>query len=93
LICNSREVRNEREAVAAVAERLGVTSVGFIPRHQLVRDCENAGMTVVEGAPSSPMADEYRRLARSMMENVRRSVPQPLDPSDLRSLLKEMTAE
>lgn len=93
LICNSREVRNEREAVAAVADRLGTGTIGFIPRHQVVRDCENAGTTVVEGAPSSPMADEYRRLARSMILNGNRSIPEPLDPSELRSLLKEMTAE
>jgi len=28
-----------------------------------------------------------------MMDNDRRNVPEPLDPSELRSLLKELTAE
>ena len=93
LICNSREVRMEREAVSAVAERLGTRMIGFVPRHQVVRDCENTGRTVVEGAPSSEQADEYRKLARDILANERSAVPTPLDPVELRNMLKELTAE
>lgn len=93
LICNSREVINEGEAVSAVAERLGTQMVGFIPRHRSVRDCENAGRTVVEGAPASEQAEAYRQLARSILDNRSFAVPQPLDPVELRSMLKELTAE
>jgi len=93
LICNSREVRNERMAVSTVAEELGTRMVGFIPRHGSVRDCENAGRTVVEGAPNSSQAEAYRQLARDMLANDRFDIPQPLDPNRLRDMLKEMTAE
>ena len=93
LICNSREVRNEREAVSVVAERLGTQMIGYIPRDQVVRDCENSGRTVVEEAPGSRQAMEYRELARKVLANDRRTVPAPLDPEELRNILKELTAE
>lgn len=93
LICNSRDVRMEREAVQEVARRLGSVMVGFIPRHQIVRDCENSGMTVVEGAPGSEQAEAYRELARDILANERSAMPTPLDPVELRDLLKELTSE
>ncbi|HOE52866.1 MAG TPA: nitrogenase iron protein [Methanomassiliicoccales archaeon] len=93
LICNAREVPREREAVAAVAERLGIGMVGLVPRHRSVQECENAGRTVVEGAPGSPQAQAYRDLAKAMLANERFAVPRPMDPLELRSLLKELTAE
>lgn len=93
LICNSREVANEREAVASVAGRLGTKMLGFVPRHRSVRDCENAGRTVVEGAPDSEQARAYRELAAAMLSNSSFNVPQPLDPAELRSMLKELTEE
>ncbi len=93
LICNSREVMNEREAVSAVAARMGIRMIGLIPRHRSVRDCENAGMTVVEGDPGSEQANTYRQLAKAVLENGSYSIPQPLDPVELRSMIKELTAE
>jgi nitrogenase iron protein NifH len=93
LICNSREVTMERQAVEAIAKSLGTQMIGFIPRHQIVRDCENAGMTVVEGAPDSEQAEAYRKLARDILANERYGVPTPLDPMALRGMLKELTTE
>lgn len=93
LICNSREVMNERDAVASVAGMLGTKMLGFVPRHRSVRDCENAGRTVVEGAPDSEQARAYRELAAAMLSNSSFAVPQPIDPAELRSMLKELTAE
>lgn len=93
LICNSREVLNEREAVSAVAKRLGTRMIGFIPRHRSVRDCENLGRTVVEGAPRSEQASAYRDLAKAILDNDTFVVPHPLDPLELRSMLKELTEE
>lgn len=93
LICNSRDVPNEEGAVRAVAERLGSRMVGLIPRHQLVRDSENAGMTVVENAPGSGQAEAYRTLSRDILSNDSFQVPTPLDPAELRMMLKELTSE
>ncbi len=89
IICNSREVENERAAVAEFARRIGSQLIGFVPRSAVVRDCENLGKTVVECAPHDPQADAYRQLGRAILANTRLSVPTPMDPEDIRSLLRE----
>jgi nitrogenase iron protein NifH len=90
IICNSRDVENEREAVAEYARRIGSQLIGFIPRSGVVRECENRGVTVIEGAPEDPQAEAYRELGRSILENRKMSVPSPLDPEEIRALLREM---
>jgi nitrogenase iron protein NifH len=90
IICNSRDVENEREAVAEYARRIGSQLIGFIPRSGVVRECENRGVTVIEGAPEDPQAEAYRELGRSILENRIMSVPSPLDPEEIRTLLREM---
>jgi nitrogenase iron protein len=89
IICNSREVENEREVVAEYARRIGSRLIGFIPRSGVVRECENRGVTVIEGAPTDPQAAAYRELGRSILENRDMAVPAPMDPEDIRALLRE----
>ncbi|MBN1109921.1 MAG: P-loop NTPase [Methanomassiliicoccales archaeon] len=91
LICNSRDVPLEKEAVSTTAAHLGSRMIGFVPRHQVVRDCENAGRTVLEGAPSSPQAQAYRLLARDILANDHFVMPTPMDPGALRDMLRELT--
>ena len=90
IICNSRDVPNEETMVSEFARRIGTRMVGFIPRDGIVRDCENHGMTVVEGAPEHPQAKAYRRLSRDILENEELAVPAPMDPEDIRTMLREM---
>ena len=89
IICNSREVENEREVVAEYARRIGSRLIGFIPRSGVVRECENRGVTVIEGAPSDPQANAYRELGRSILDNHDMAVPAPMDPEAIRALLRE----
>ena len=92
LICNSRDVEHEGEAVSSFASTIGSSMIAFIPRDKVVRECENLGRTVVEGAPQSPQAAEYRRMAESIMANDRFAIPKPMDPEDLRRMLREKCA-
>ncbi len=89
IICNSREVANEEEIVAAFANRIGSHLIDFIPRSKVVRECENQGKTVIECSPSSAQADAYRHLAKSILKNHHLSVPSPMDPEEIRKLLRE----
>lgn len=91
IICNSRDVLREEEAVAEYAGRIGSRLIGFIPRSPVVRECENRGVTVIEGAPQDMQADAYRRLGQAVLGNRELSVPRPLDPEEIRAILREMT--
>lgn len=67
-IQNSRNVENEDELVAKVAEENETQVVKIIPRDGAVQIAENDGMTVIEALPDSEMAEEYKDLAARVLE-------------------------
>jgi nitrogenase iron protein NifH len=91
IICNSREVEDEESAVQEFAELVGSRLIGFIPRDRVVRDCENDGVTVIEGAPDSQQAARYRELGKRILDNKEKSVPAPIAPEEVRELLRKRT--
>ncbi|MCX8040065.1 MAG: nitrogenase iron protein [Planctomycetota bacterium] len=87
LICNSRRCDNERELITALADRLGTQMIHFLPRDNIVQHAELNRKTVIEYAPTSKMADEYRTLARKIDENRMFVIPKPLKIEELEQLL------
>ncbi|MBE9547185.1 MAG: nitrogenase iron protein [Proteobacteria bacterium] len=87
LICNSRNVENEREMIEALAEKLGTHMIHFIPRDKMVQQAEINRKTVIEFNPGHPQADEYRTLAKKMEENDKFAIPKPLEMDELEKLL------
>lgn len=68
LILNRRNVKNEEEKVAELADDLHCNIIGTLDRSETVLDAEELGKTVLEAFPESEMADQYRKLAEQMME-------------------------
>jgi len=66
LILNARGVPNEAGLVQAAAEEMGTGVIIEIPRDSAVQFCEERNVTVIEGAPDSPLAGVYHRLAETM---------------------------
>jgi nitrogenase iron protein NifH len=89
LICNSRNVDNEREMIDEFAHRLGTQMIHFLPRDNDVQRAEIKRQTVIEWNPACPQADEYRKLARAMDGNKMFVIPTPLAIPELESLLIE----
>ena len=87
LICNSRQVDNEREMIEELAARLGSRMIHFIPRDNMVQKAEINRQTVIEFESSHPQAEEYRILAKKMEENDNFIIPKPLEMDDLEKLL------
>ena len=56
IVLNHRNVPNEKEKVAAFAEKNQLPILAEIPRSDLFSYCEDAGMTILEGAADSPLA-------------------------------------
>lgn len=67
IILNRRNVERELERVEAFAESINVPVIGDIPRSQTITDCEDEGMTVIEGAPDSDISAVYMNLAKAIM--------------------------
>ena len=67
IILNRRNVERELERVEAFAQSINVPIIGDIPRSQTITDCEDEGMTTVEGAPESEIAQVYMNLAKRIM--------------------------
>ncbi|MGA8140161.1 MAG: nitrogenase iron protein, partial [Desulfobaccales bacterium] len=87
LICNSRNVDNEKEMIAALAAEIGTQMIHFIPRDNMVQRAEIHRKTVIEYDPAHPQADEYRTLARKIEANEMHVIPKPMSNEVLEKLL------
>ena len=87
LICNSRNVDNEREMIVALAERLGTQMIHFVPRENIVQRAEINRKTVIDYAPDHLQADEYRALAKKIEDNKMHVIPSPIEIDELEKLL------
>ena len=70
LILNRREVPREEKKVAELAEDFHSRILYRLPHCDLVPEAEEQGKTVLEAYPDSQMAEEYRALARVLMQEL-----------------------
>ncbi len=89
LICNSRKTDREDELIEALAAKLGTQMIHFVPRDNVVQHAEIRRMTVIEYDPTCKQADEYRALARKIIDNKKFVIPKPLEMEELEDLLME----
>ena len=89
VICNSKNMDNERELVAEFASRIGSNLVQFIPRDKAVQAAEVNQMTVIEHAPQSPQAAVYRSCAKTILENEDLRIPKALELDELEDLARQ----
>lgn len=89
IICNSRNVENERELVGEFARRIGTQLIQFIPRDPLVQKAEARRQTVVQYAPDSEQAAYYHALAEKLEATPQLVVPAPLSQDELEQLVLE----
>ena len=68
LILNRRDVKNEEEKVEELARDVGSEVIASLDRSETVQQAEELGKTVIEAFPDSPMAAQYRALARKLLE-------------------------
>jgi len=90
LICNSRQTDREYDLAEALAKRLNTQLIHFVPRDNIVQHAELRRQTVIEYAPDSQQAEEYRQLARKIHANVGKgTVPTPITMEELEEMLME----
>ncbi|MDR3102608.1 MAG: Ni-sirohydrochlorin a,c-diamide reductive cyclase ATP-dependent reductase subunit [Methanocalculaceae archaeon] len=89
VICNSKNMDNERELVEEFANRIGSNFVQFIPRDKAVQVAEVNRMTVIEYAPISLQAEIYRGLAKTILANEDLRIPKALELDELENLARE----
>jgi nitrogenase iron protein NifH len=89
LICNSRETDREDELIEALASKLGTTMIHFVPRDNEVQRAEIRRMTCIEYNPKAKQSDEYRALAKKVIENKNLTIPTPITMDELEDLLME----
>jgi nitrogenase iron protein NifH len=89
LICNSRNTDREDELIIALAAKLGTQMIHFVPRDNVVQRAEIRRMTVIEYDPAAKQADEYRTLARKVVDNKLLVIPNPITMDELEALLME----
>lgn len=68
IILNRRNVKDEEAKAEELARDIDSKIIGTLSRSNLVQEAENLGKTVIESFPDSEMAEEYRMLARTVLE-------------------------
>src|SRR5271166_1229539 len=90
LVCNERQTDKEYELADALAKKLNTTLIHFVPRDNIVQHAELRRMTVLEYAPKSKQAQEYRQLAEKVHGNSGNGIiPTPITMDELEDLLME----
>ena len=89
IICNSRNVDREIDLLKAFAKELGTQLMYFVPRDNVVQHAEINRKTVIEYAPKSNQADQYRKLAKAIDENEMFTIPTPMTQEKLEEILLE----
>ncbi|MEI6846875.1 MAG: nitrogenase iron protein [Chlorobiaceae bacterium] len=89
LICNSRNVDNERQMIEELAKKIGTQMIHFVPRNNFVQRAEINRKTVIDFDATHEQADEYRALAKKIDENKMFVIPKPLEIEELEALLIE----
>jgi len=90
LICNERQTDREYELSEALAKRLGSQLIHFVPRDNIVQHAELRRQTVIEYAPDSKQAAEYRTLAGKIHANAGKGViPTPITMEELEDMLMQ----
>lgn len=90
LICNERQTDRELELAEAMAARLGSKLIHFVPRDNIVQHAELRRQTVLQYAPNSKQADEYRQLATKIHNNSGKGViPTPVTMDELEQMLMD----
>ena len=90
LVCNERQTDKELELAEALAKKLGTKLIHFVPRDNIVQHAELRRMTVIEYAPDSKQAEEYRTLAKKIHANAGNgTIPTPITMDELEDMLME----
>jgi nitrogenase iron protein len=89
LICNSRNVDNEKEMIQELARQIGTQMIYFVPRDNMVQRAEINRKTVIEFDPAAGQAQHYRNLATAIDTNEMYVIPKPLEMDALEKLLMD----
>ena len=71
IILNRRDVPREAEKVAELADDFHTAVIGTLSHSEQVALAEEQGMTLMECYPDSEMAEEYRILAKQILDACR----------------------
>lgn len=89
IIGNLRGTDQEKRLLEEFAERLNVPLIHCIPRDMTIQNCERMAQTVLEGSPSAGVADQYRMLAKKIMDREVDTQPTPMTFQELVDLCKD----
>ncbi|MER9052411.1 nitrogenase iron protein [Mesorhizobium sp. M0910] len=88
LICNERQTDRELDLAEALASRLNSKLIHFVPRDNIVQHAELRKMSVIQYAPDSKQAGEYRALAEKIHTNSGQgTIPTPITMEELEDML------
>jgi len=90
IIANARDVPCEKELLQRFAREIGSELIAFFPRDHHFRDAELNRRTVMENAPASDLAEQFRILAENIATRDNRAKPNPLAEDHFEQIIFEV---
>ena len=87
VICNSRNVDQEREFLEEFTSAIGTQMLHFVPRDNIVQKAEFNKKTVTEYDSGVNQAQEYSTLAQKIIDNENFVIPSPLTMDELEAMV------
>ena len=84
----SKGIKKLKGIVNSFAKEIGTQVIGVIGRSNLIQRSELDAKTVVEYAPESAEAEDYRKLASDIFNNDYYSTPEPMEDEDFENFFK-----
>jgi nitrogenase iron protein NifH len=84
VIANSMSHPFQREIVDDFVNRTHTQVMQYVPRSITVTQSELSGRTTIEASPDSDQAQVYRDLAKAIDAHTDSTVPDPLEPNELK---------
>jgi len=88
IIGNLRNTPNEEEIIENFAKKLKLPVIQMIPRSDFVQKAEAQGKTVIETFAASSQAEIYFELARKILDNKDKFIPEAMTKQELLGLLR-----
>ena len=79
----------ELDLLRAFSKELSTKLLYFVPRDNVVQRAEINKKTVIQYAPDSNQAQEYRNLAQAVIDNQDFTIPTPMTQERLEEILLE----
>ncbi|MHA1298449.1 MAG: P-loop NTPase [Candidatus Helarchaeota archaeon] len=89
IIGNSRSITENSKMIPKFAKKIGSSLISHLPYSEIIKKCEKKLITIFENDLENDLMFFFKNLAKKIINNQTKNIPNPLSDNELRELFKE----